>query len=227
MSLGICNDADNIYILFQFKDPKWLRTASSRGFTIWLDESTKKKQNFGIRYICNPPIDLNQLRNEETGSGSPYEQRRRIPYVHRKVYEQIVILNGTEEMGISIKPDGSQGPAASLGSANGVFIYEFSIPIAHNDSIPHSIGTEVGSDISIGFEFGGMDREKSKQMKQQMGSRRGGGGKGGGGMGGGRGGGKGGMGRSPGRERSQDMMQGGEIWVKCSLASPPVKKSEE
>ncbi len=221
ISLGMCNDIDNLYVLIQFRDSKLLRTASSRGFTIWLDESASKKKDLGLRYICNPPIDLRQLRDDKMDSGRHNLRRRRTPDVHKKVYEQIVVLNGPEDRGRSTNPDGSQGPAACLGSANGVFVYEFAIPLKSSATIQHAINTEMGSDISIGFELSSMDTEKSSQTRQQMG------GKGGGGMKGGRGGGGMSGGQDGGNGQSRGMMQFEDIWIKCSLASPPIKKHQE
>jgi len=226
VSLGICNDAEHVYIMFMFRDPKLLLSASGKGFTAWFDKSGAKKKDFGVRYICNPTVNFDPAKGERPGFGDPSRQRMPMPGAQKPVIEQLLVLFGPEEQGINLKLDGSLGPAASLGNLNGVFTYELAIPLDQADKGLYAIGAEAGTDISIGFEIGGMGGGPP------------GGGKGGGPPGGGKGSGPpGGMGGGPpGGGRGGGPPGGGmgggsqdkDIWINYTLAKPsiPENKSE-
>jgi len=217
ISLGICNDADNIYIMLKFRDPKLLMAASRKGFTAWFDKCGTKKKEFGIRYICNPRVNVDPTRGERPEFGGPFRQRMQMLGDQKPVTEQLLALLGSEEKGINLKLDGSLGPTARLGNLNGVFAYELSVPFDHMGKGLYALETEAGSDISVGFEINNLSRPPG-------GSKRGGrpGGMGDrppGGMGGGRGG------KHPNRDMrggSQDQ----DIWIKYTLATSLSQEKE-
>lgn len=233
---GMCNDADKLYILFQFRNNQYLMSAAQNGFKVWLNPDGSKKKQYGIRYVCNPPQEAMQDMMQRRISNMPPEMRSRVNDMNRNIPEQILVMRGEDEPGVSIKADGTEGPAAKLGECQGVFVYELAIPLDNAGANLFGIGTEVGSEIMAGLEFGGMDRKKMADAPQQKGAR-GSGGMPPGGMppgGAGRGGaggrgapGGGGMGGGPpggfpgkgGKAGMQDMSSK-EIWVKCALAEP-------
>ncbi len=232
VSLGLANSADNLYIMIQFRDLKILRAASKRGFTVWLDKTGKENRDFGLRYICNPPIDSTLMNSRMDSYNDPHSRMDAKQASNRRVIEQIIVLNNPEKPGVSISPDGSEGVSAKLDNTNGVYVYEFGIPLQASDSVPYAIDTELGEAISIGFEYGGMDREKMEQMRQQSqgggegmmpgGGGRSGGGRSGGGMKGG--GGRGGASGNP-KAGMKSVDEGEKIWIKTTLAMPSNKST--
>jgi hypothetical protein len=229
VSLGLANNADNLYIIIQFRDPKILRSASKRGFTVWFDKTGGNNRDFGLRYICNPPIDSTLMTSRMNGFNDPHSRKGPKQTSNRRVIEQIIVLHDPEKPGISVRPDGSQGVSAKLDNNNGIYVYEFGIPLQASDSAFYAIGTGLATNISIGFEFGGMDRDKMEQMKQQRqgggagmvpgGGKGGGGGRSGGGRAGGGmkgGGGRGGMSGNP-KADMRSNMEGEIIWIKTTL----------
>ena len=131
---------------------------------------------------------------------------------------------------------------AKAGLNNGIFCYEFKIPLKNkNTSDKFVMNYKSGKNIKIGFEIAGISEEEKAQimskMKEKMSQRgskgdRGGSGMSGGrggGMSGGRGGGRGGggMGGKPGGSSQNDMMkqfESQEFWATVKLAEEPVEQ---
>jgi len=244
VSLGVSNDADNAYLLFRFSNPRWLMSIAKRGVTVWLDGTAKKKKNFGIRYAGRIPLDSTMASAGAFGTNLSEEQQQRVRAMQAQTTDQIIVFDAKEGIEISVSPDGMRGPSACLGSADGVFAYEFAIPLERSDRVEYAIGARPGQKIYVGLEFGAMDEAELQKLRGQMKDRpdRGsGGGRGSGsgpprGMqppdGMGPGGGMGppsGMGRGGGNpeERMKKMMEGEKIWVKTYLALPPSEKGEK
>lgn len=216
VQLGLCNDAGNLYILFRFNNSQWARAIGTGGLTLWLDNSGKKKKDFGIRYTGGPSLpDLQKLGGSGGGfreSMTP-EQQQRLADVEKEMADQITVMDKKGNREITLRPDASGGPAVSFASLQGIYAYEFSIPLEKGDVFDCAIGANPGQTICLGLEWGGMgDRQSMRQGE-------------GGGPPGAMGGGPGGIGGGrPGGGRGGSRMQPPEkqeLWVKTGLASPP------
>ena len=65
VQLGLQNDSQNLYLLFRFSNQAWAHAVRMGGVTLWLDNSGKKKKDFGIRYTGGPILSGLQ------GTGAP------------------------------------------------------------------------------------------------------------------------------------------------------------
>jgi hypothetical protein len=222
VQLGLRNDSENLYILFRFSNQAWARAIHRGGLTLWLDNSGKKKKDFGIRYAGGPSISEMQKEGMPNRGGfwdslTP-EQQQRLTDMQTAAANQIIVINNKSEQERAISADGSSGPAVSFGSPQGAYTYEFSIPLQKSDVSRYGIGAQPGQAICLGLEWGGMSKADRANMEKM-----------GGGMGGGPPGGMGGGppgGNPPGGGRGGPGMQSTEkqeIWVKTSLASPSAK----
>lgn len=213
--LGLCNDNENLYILFRFSNQAWVRAIRMGGITLWLDNSGKKKKDFGIRYTGGP--SLSELHKMRTSSGGGFretltpEQQQRLLEMEKSTADQITLIDKKSNQEITMRADGSGGPAACFASPQGTYTYEFSIPLKKGDVFDYGIGAQPGQIICLGLEWGGMGKEDRQKMMKGMGGGPPGGMGGGppGGMGGGP---RGGSGMQPPEEQ--------ELWVKTRLASP-------
>ena len=223
VQLGLQNDNQHLYLLFRFSNQAWARAIRMGGVTLWLDGSGKKKKDFGIRYCGGPPLSELQRTGAPSRGGfretlTP-EQQQRLKDVEEAAADQITVIERKSNQEISLPPDGSGGPAASFASPQGIYTYEFSIPLEKGDVFDHGIGAQPGETVSLGLEWGGISKEDRQKMMQGM---RPGGGAGppggmGGGPPGGRGGGPGGGPRGgPGMKAPEKQ----ELWVKTQLALP-------
>lgn len=223
VQLGLRNDSENLYILFRFGNQAWARAIRMGGLTLWLDNSGKGKKDIGIRYNGGPSVsDLQKMRPSSEGGfreNLTPEQQQRLAEMEKTTADQIIVINKKTNQEMTMRADGSGGPAVSFASPQGTYTYEFSIPLQKSDVSHYGIGAQPGQVISLGLEWGGMSESDRQRMMREGGGGMGGEPPGGGGMppGGGRphGGGRGG----PGMQSSEKQ----EIWVKTQLVSPPAR----
>lgn len=216
--LGLSNDDRNLYVLFRFSDQAWARAIRMGGVTIWLDNSGKKSKDFGIRYTGGPA--LSDMRMSEASDRGGFreamtpDQKQRLSEMEKAMADRITLIDKKNNQEITLRTDGSGGPAASSSSFQGIYTYEFSIPLERGNAFDCGIGARPGQIISLGFEWGGISKEDRQKMKEKTG------GSPPGGMGGGPPGGMGGgQGQRPGGPGPQSAEKQ-ELWVKTQLASP-------
>ncbi len=214
VQLGLCNDNQNLYILFRFSNQAWARTIRMGGVTLWLDNSGKKKKDFGIRYTGGP--SLSEMQGQGMGDRGGFresltpEQKKRFLQRQAAMANKITVINKERNKESTIPASGSSGLAAGSAVLQGIYTYEFRIPLQKGDISHYGIGTQPGQAISLGLEWGGMSDANRERMKR-MGSGPPGG------MGGGRGGGRSGGPRGGSRPQPPEEQ---EIWVKTRLALP-------
>jgi hypothetical protein len=214
VALGLCNDSANLCIIFSFRDIRWARAIRRSGLTLWFDQDGKKSKDFGVKYIGGPPP-------EELNNNFANNDRLETMFSNdSQIEKQLFSVVNDKGKRVDITPNGSQGPAAGFKLArNGIYTYEFIVPLKESELGLYGIGTVAGSSISIGAEWGGMNEEMRKKMREMMGEKRGGGMPGGDRPFGG-GGRMPGDGR-PGGGRPNGMMgemEKQEIWLKVALA---------
>ena len=75
--LAVCNDTNNLYLAFRFRDPKWLMAINRTGLTIWLDSTGKKKEQFGVKYSGGPNpqdnIGFQRTKKKFSPNDRPFE----------------------------------------------------------------------------------------------------------------------------------------------------------
>jgi len=219
---GIVNDDSSLIIMFRFGDPELRRKIRIGGATLWWHSAGKKKKEFGIRFPAQfkpgsfrEMIDLRDYpdRNMDT---APFPMELISPVFWDKKKDKK--YTWSEIIGI----------AASAGMVNGMFCYEFRIPLNVNN--PYALNIKPGKKFKLCFELGGL--ENRKELLKQMGANErprnmGGRGDGMGGPGGGmsRPGGMGGRGggmrpngsRMGDRQNMKDMFKAEDIWISIKL----------
>ena len=223
VQLGLTNDSENLYVLFRFNNEMWARLIHTGGLTLWLDGSGEKKKEFGLRYTGGPP--LSELQDRGMGGEGGFldrlteEQKERLAQ-RASNEDRITVVNKENEPIEHLPIDGSKGPAVAFADLQGIYTYEFSIPLGKTDLTSYGLDAQPGQSVCLGLEWGLSD-EQRKQIMDSMGGGPPGGGRGGGPPGGGMGrkGGGGGPGGPGGMSRPQ-MPEKQEMWVKTVLASP-------
>jgi hypothetical protein len=222
VQLGLQNDDKDLYLLFRFSNQAWARAIRMGGLTLWLDNSGKKKKDFGIRYTGGPPLsELPRMGAPSRGGFRETltpEQQQRLRDIEENAADQITVIDKKSDQETTLPSDGSGGPAACFASPQGTYTYEFSIPLEKDNVFDCGIGARPGQTITLGLEWSGISKEDRQKMMPGMPP--GGGAGPPGGMGGGReGGGRGGMGGGRGGSRMQPTEKQ-ELWVKTQLALP-------
>jgi len=217
-SLSIANDRQNLYVLLRFSDEILARKILSRGLFLYFDKDKKA----GIRYWGNFAI-ADSLRSGRT-------RQNQIAKINQHKFPSpgnlgmIAVFNHDERELLREENDSELKANASF--HNGVFSYEFSIPMHQEKGIPIELNANSDSKFKLGLLIGGIDRkqmEEKRQQRQSMGGRSGGMGGRRGGMGG-RSGGMGGRGGSRGGRMGGDYqnrpsMAPQEVWINVQLAT--------
>ena len=203
--VGMANDENNLYLMFRGNDERMARRIGMMGVTVWLNKEGKKKKDFGILYTGSTDLHVSYRPEVRPSDSRNQQMDNRMQQMMEKRRENlpkpgmIMIIQGEDKS--ERNEYALEGPAAGSAYENGVFCYEFKLPIP--------INIESGGEIKLGLELGGMSDEDRKAMMQEMGGMRGAGGRSGGGMGGRTGGGMGGR-RGGGMGGRPGGMQGGQ-----------------
>jgi len=199
--VGMANDETNLYLMFRMNDERMARRIRMMGVS---STDLHISDRPGLR-----PTDERSTQMEERMEKMRERLGKDLPRAGR-----ITIIQGDEK---TERDESSfDGPAAGSSYQNGVFCYEFRLPIP--------ISVELGKKLKLGLELGGISDEDRKAMMQELGGRPGGGI---GGRPGDRGGRPGGMGGRPGGMRGRERPSGGfgfekqEIWFNVLLAKKP------
>ena len=221
-ALASMNDAENQYLILKINNQRIARRIQRMGLTIWFNSNGKKKKDFGIRYTGSELLvrSFRQQRNfeEQMRTSSRFETMRE---KMRDSLPEPGMLAVIQKGKISMQPETNPwGLSAASAENEGVYCYEFKIPLQFDKSVTDDQTTGVSDKIKVCLEIGGINDEMRDQMKQQMGGTRG---SRSGGMRGGRGGMGGGM-KGGGMRGSGSRMPGGEgfekqeVWLDVVLA---------
>lgn len=215
--VGMANDETNLYLMFRMNDERMARRIRMMGVTIWLNKEGKKKKDYGVCYTGSTDLHISDRPGLRPTDERSTQMEERMEKMRERLGKdlpragRIMIIQGDEK---TERDESSfDGPAAGSTYQNGVFCYEFKLPIP--------ISTELGKKLKLGLELGGISDEDRKAMMQEMGGRPGGGM---GGRPGGMGGRPGGMGGRPGGMRGGERSTGGfgfekqEMWFTVVLA---------
>ncbi len=218
IAVGLCNDSENLYLFFSFKNPMWARAIESTGLTLWLDGTAKKKKNLGIRYKGGPPPE--ELR-KNSGFNMPEDVAERMKERDEQQKDsssQITILDNINYREETLPSSTPAGPAVAFSTSKDIYTYEFRLPLAESGYGQYGFGANPGKFVCIGAEWGEFNMGERYRREGMGGGRPGGGGfPGEGSFPGGYGG--GGFERPAGMQRQRPEKQ--EIWIKTQLAVPP------
>jgi hypothetical protein len=164
------NDAENLFILFVFKDPKYLSSISDTGMTIWFNLEGKKKKNFGIQFIkkiVSPEVFISLLEEQK---GSLSEEEKNNIRVNRQYYlhnAKVISKSGKSSSQVFDTGETQQAIFRTTKQKEGI-VYEFAVPLKKMKEPSLGIGTEPGKTINLAFEWGGMTPEMKEAMLRRL-----------------------------------------------------------
>ena len=161
------NDAENIYVLFIFKDSKYMSSIKNTGMTIWFNKE-KKKKKYGIRFKekKTSPYELISFLEKQQGF-MPEEKKNEILSKPNNFMLSNEVINKNKK---SKSPDEINDKTRTawfrMKEQQGKVAYEFSIPLKMVSEIDQGIGIEPGKSIKVGFEWGGVTKEIQMAMNR-------------------------------------------------------------
>lgn len=164
------NDGDYLYIIFTFKDPKFMSTINSSGMTVWLNNRAKKKKRYGIKFLKRRISPDTFIRMIEKKHGPlPTEKKEEIRKKEFYTIYQSGVVNKDDEQPLPIQLGSGQSPAFRVKPGQGTMTYEFRIPLEKLEGKTSGIGTTPGQTIALGFQWGGLTKEMREARAQQRG----------------------------------------------------------
>lgn len=166
------NDGQNLYVLFVFKDPKFLSSIDATGITIYANANMKKSKDTGVRFL-RKVMTADELIATMEAKGAPLSEERKEEIRKNKQYIQyqadVINKKGETVAAENASPDIEPPTFRSMKQGKFV-VYEFRIPLASRDLHPAGIGVQPGQALKVGFEWGGMTKEMRKAMAARLGS---------------------------------------------------------
>jgi hypothetical protein len=219
---GVVNDDKTVDFMIRFNDEKLARMFSMRGFVLWLNGADEEEKQIGIYY-----------RDEVLRHKFLAEMRKRTRDNRNDQRKQFESLKQTGKFHLakndtltSIRLKDIPGFAAAADQNNGIYCFEFSIPLTSESGSPFYLKTLTDGSIKVGLEIVGMSEEEQEKLKEEMEERRSameGGSRGGPGrsgmQGGARGGRRGGGMRGGDSRPHMPDMDGEEHWISVKLAT--------
>jgi hypothetical protein len=159
------NDAKNLYILFIFKNPKFLSTIGLTGMNIFFAPEGKKAGDHGIKFTARQVTadGYIALMEKELGpmADTKKEQiRANAAYI---LYGHEMISKG-ESGGLKLL-----GPVFRNKREQRTVVFEFAIPFEKLAELSPEIGAEPGKGLEVGFEWGGMTKAIKKDLAGRIG----------------------------------------------------------
>jgi hypothetical protein len=214
---GIVNNDSEMCMMLRFNDQKVAQMFAVRGFILWANDTDSEKKLYGIHYHDETLRDQftarmrNRQRQDRQESDDPTFSET--PTGTFKLAKNDSLLE--------ILIDDVTGFAAAAGYQEGLYTYEFSMPITTVNGSPYYLDLSRSQSIKVGMEIAGISDQEKAKIKEGMENRRksdmpsGGGRMPGGGM---RGGSKRGGGMRGGEPQMPDM-DGEQYWVTVKLAT--------
>lgn len=163
VTIGIQNDADNLYIALRATNRETFMKVMRTGLIIWLDATGKKKKVFGLHY----PVGA-------ATPGAPFVPgpgAAESPGGHRKPFEALLdsmeIIGPTPNDRRRIPVLNQLGISASQINIMGTTTLDLKIPLRPTNDTPFAIGVDAGSTIGLGLETGKIDREMVKKPRRE------------------------------------------------------------
>jgi hypothetical protein len=158
------NDAEYLYVLFKFKDLKYLSSIQTTGMTMWFNTEGKDKKHYGLKFMRKEISVDEYIALLEQKQGKISEEEKNELYSNTSYFiADIKIINKKSKSPSQGSENADRKPAKYNVKVqdNGV-IYEFKIPLDRKTDLAPGIGTEPGKIIKVRFEWGGITAEMRK-----------------------------------------------------------------
>ena len=160
---AVKNDGQNFYIIMVLRDAIGRSTIEYTGMKIFASSGTQKSKDTGVLFL-KKTLTPDELIASLEKKGETVTEERKAEIRKQTKYsvfleEAITPKKGAEESGTG----GGLAPALFRSVEKGqVAVYEFKIPLSRIGQPGSSV--QPGSEIKVGFEWGGMTKEIMKNL---------------------------------------------------------------
>lgn len=168
------NGQEDLFILFIFKDPKYLSSIGWTGLTIWLSPQGKKDKNLGIRFVKKEINADDYIAMLEEQTGKPVSDKDKEKIRQHKAYmlfDQELINKKAPDYSEDAPKPKFRGALFRNNILEKTLIYEFSFSLARLAEVAPQIGAEPGKGINLNFEWGGATKEYKEALASGLAAR--------------------------------------------------------
>lgn len=163
------NNAENLYVLFMFRDPKYLSSISATGLTIWFNSEGKKKKYYGIKFM-QKSISADALisRLEKEKGPLPEEEKKEMRNNPSYLINDTEIINKKRKSRSPSSESSEIKPAVfRVMKQQKSLVFEFAINMKKMMEQAPGSGIEPGKKVKVGFEWGGMTKEMKAEVQRR------------------------------------------------------------
>lgn len=166
------NDANNLYVLFVFKNPKYLSTIGVTGMTLWLNTEGKKKKRYGINFKMKRVTaeELISILEEQQGPLPEAGKNKIKSRPHYFLYRSNVIDKKGNILTASALGGELREPIFRSKEKQKMMVYEFRMPLRILEKLSGDQVIEPGKVVKVGFEWGGLTKEMKEARMRQLGA---------------------------------------------------------
>lgn len=175
ISFGFANDANDLYIIFIFKNPRFLSSIRHTGFTVWFNVQGKEAKAYGVNFR-EKQVTADQLiaRMEKEQGPLQEAQKQKIKQQSPSyfIYTGDLVDKKGEIVVKASLDETKELPAFRSMPVKGVgIIHEFKIPLATLEEVSADYALEPGQSLKIGFEWGGFTKEVQDALAKEQADR--------------------------------------------------------
>jgi hypothetical protein len=165
------NDAENLFVLFIFKDPKFLSSIQWTGLTIWISPEGQKEKDLGIKFLQKQISADEYIAILEKQVGQEMPEDRKAQIRQNKAYmmfDQLLINKKAEGYDKEAVPPKYQGALFRNNILDRSVLYEVSISLPKLAELAPEIGLEPGKGVNLNFEWGGATKEYKEALTRGL-----------------------------------------------------------
>lgn len=161
------NDADNLYVLFVFKDPVYQSTIKDTGMTLWINTEGKKKKKYGIHFNARRVTADSVISILEKQKGPLPEAEKN--NIRSKPFYFFYQGDVKDKKGEILTPTALGGelavPLFRAQAKQKMMVYELVMSLRILEKLSAKDKMEPGKTVKVGFEWGGLtERMKAQRM---------------------------------------------------------------
>jgi hypothetical protein len=176
VDISFRNNKDILFVLFKFKDRKFMSSVSETGLTMWFNNAGKEKKQYGILFKqqsvpAEAYIEFLEKQGQTLSQDKKQEMLKSkvIKFYNTHVLDKKGKFVGPPRDGTEYKP-----AFFRFKMEKKLPSFEFAIPLERVEKTHPGVGCTAGSPVTIGFEWGGMTddlRKKNLEKQAQSGGR--------------------------------------------------------
>lgn len=165
------NDAENLFVLFIFRDPKFLSSITWTGLTVWISPQGENEKDLGIRLMKKQISADDYIAILEKQIGQEMPEDRKAQVRQNKAYmmfEQQLINKKAEGYSKDAEPPKYQGALFRNNVLDKAVLYEIAISLPKLAEVAPDLIVEPGKGVNLNFEWGGATKEYKEALTRGL-----------------------------------------------------------